>query len=66
MPMTRNSKEIGAVLPVICCFDPVVARRVFGFRMVDENTHVDALVENKHELRGGEAQPCDWSVVPCL
>lgn len=60
MPMARNSKDIGVVPPVICCFDPVVAWRVFGFRMIDEETHVHALVENKHEvLRSGEAQPCE-------
>jgi hypothetical protein len=60
MPMARNSKDIGVVLPVICCFHPVIARGVFGFRMIDEETHVDALVANKHEvLKGGEAQPCE-------
>jgi hypothetical protein len=60
MPMARNSKDIGVVLPVICCFYPVVARGVFGLRMVDEETHVHALVENKHEvLKSGEAHPCE-------
>jgi len=60
MPMAWNSKDIGVVLPVICCFYPVVARGVFGLGMVDEETHVRALVENKHEvLKSGEAQPCE-------
>jgi hypothetical protein len=58
MPMAWNSKDIGVVLPVICCFYPVIARGVFAFRMIDEETHVHALVENKHEvLTSGEAQP---------
>ena len=47
MPMVRDSKNIGVGLPVICCFHPVIARGVFGFRMIDEETQVHALVKNK-------------------